>query len=197
MITFIAIYRQLRIARSATAFQQIEKYRARFDGERMRHQRLAILVAIRDGKPIPETAGEVVGNYFEELAMLSRNGHLDRKVLQGAMGNAARIWWTVLQPFVRISQAEWGSDTYADFEWLARAITGMDRRNKGEFAFDAAWLAAHLPVLIETNQGAIRVEQAVRSVVIASPDGLDTPQSAAVAPASSLTAENEQEHQSD
>jgi hypothetical protein len=197
LITFTAIYRQLRIARSASAFRQVEEYRARFDGERMRHERLAILVAIRDGNSIPEPAGEAVGNYFEMLAMLTRNRHLDRKVLWGAMGNSAQVWWTALQSFVKSSQAEWGADTYADFEWLAGAIMGMDRRTGGKFAFDAAWLAKHLPNLIEINQDAIRVEQALRSVTIAAPLGLDTPQSAAVAPASSLTAENEQEHQSD
>jgi hypothetical protein len=202
-ITFIAIYRQLRIARSASAFRQVEEYRARFDGERMRHERLAILVAIRDGNRIPEPAGEAVGNYFEMLAMLSRNRHLDRKVLWGAMGNSAQIWWTVLEPFVKSSQAEWGADTYADFEWLAGAITGMDRRTGGKFAFDAAWLAQHLPNLIEINQEAIRVEQALRSVVIASPDSLGAVQPAAPAPAparaapSSPTAEDEREHQSD
>ena len=182
-ITFIAIYRQLRIARSASAFRQVEEYRARFDGERMRHERLAILVAIRDGNSIPEPAGEAVGNYFEMLAMLTRNGHLNRKVLWGAMGNSARIWWTVLQPFVKSSQAEWGADTYADFQWLAGAIMGMDRRTGGKFAFDAAWLAKHLPNLIEIDQEAIRVEQALRSIAIASPAGPDTAESATAASA--------------
>ena len=117
------------------------------------------------------------------LAMLTRNGHFNRKVLWGAMGNSARIWWTVLQPFVKSSQAEWGADTYADFQWLAGAIMGMDRRTGGKFAFDAAWLAKHLPNLIEIDQEAIRVEQALRSIAIASPAGPDTAESATAASA--------------
>ncbi|MFZ0919699.1 MAG: hypothetical protein WAN83_06430, partial [Candidatus Dormiibacterota bacterium] len=64
LITFVAIYRQLRIARSASAVAQAAEYRARFDSERMRRHRLGILVAIRDGNAIPEPAGEAVGNFF-------------------------------------------------------------------------------------------------------------------------------------
>ena len=40
LITFVAIYRQLRIARSASAVAQAAEYRARFDSERMRRHRL-------------------------------------------------------------------------------------------------------------------------------------------------------------
>jgi hypothetical protein len=195
LITFIAIYRQLRIARSASAFRQVEEYRSRFDSERIRRQRLAILVAVRDGARIPEPAGEAVGNYFETLATLCRKGHLDIKVLWSAMNNSTKIWWTVLEPFVRSSQAEWGADTYADFEWLAGAITGMDRRAGGAVAFDTAWVANHLPTMIEINQEAIRVEQALRGVVIAAPDGRDSAQSVrpppATTPSPSPTAEDE------
>ena len=112
-----------------------------------------------------------MGNFFEALATLSRNGHLDTKVLWSAMNTAVRSWWTVLEPFVKSSRADWGADIYADFQWLVGAITGMDHRTGGTVAFDAAWLAKQLPHMIEINQEAIRVEQALRSVVIASPAG--------------------------
>ncbi len=182
LITFIAIYRQLRIARSASAVGQIAEYRTQFDGERMRRQRLAILVAVRDGIQIPESAGEAVGNFFEALATLGRNGHLDVRVLSSAMSHPAKIWWTVLEPFVMSSRAEWGADTYTDFEWLAGAIPRMDRRAGGTVPFDAAWVATQLPNMIEMNQEAIRVEQALRSVVIATPDEVGTTQSNAATP---------------
>jgi hypothetical protein len=201
LITFIAIYRQLRIARSASAFRQVEDYQAKFDSEGMRRQRLSVLVAVRDGNTIPESAGVAVGNYFETLATLGRNGHLDTKVLWSAISSSTKIWWTILEPFVRSSQADWGVGIYADFEWLVGTIDGMDRRAGSVVAFDATWVAKRLPHLIEVQQDALRVEQSLRSVIIAPPDGLDSGQSAAAvaapAPSPSLKAENEQENQAD
>jgi hypothetical protein len=201
-ITFIAIYRQLRVARSATAIRQVEEYLKDFDSERMRRQRLAILVAIRDGTRIPESGGVAVGNYFERLAMLARKGHLDTKVLWGAISTSLKIYWVALDPFVKSSRADWGDATYADFEWLVRRIDRMDRREEGGVAeFNAAWVARQLPNLIDIQEDCIRIEQAVRSVVFATPDNLDAPHSAgarpATTPAPSPATDSKQEHKSD
>jgi hypothetical protein len=174
VITFIAIYRQLRIARSTSAVEQVGRYRAQFDSERMRRQRLAVLVAIRDGKPIPEAAGESVGNFFEMLSTLARNGHLDIKVLWAAMNTATQIWWAVLSPFITSSRAEYGAAVYGDFEWLAATINGMDRKAGGVAAFDDTWVTKELAGMIENNQQAIRVEEELRSVTVSPANGLDT-----------------------
>ena len=97
-------------------------------------------------------------------------------------------------------RVETGTNTYTDWEWLVARFVGLSRRAGESVAFDAAWVASQLPQLIEGDQEVIRVEQAHCSVVIASPDGLDTAQSAAPAPAPtappSPAAEDEQEHQS-
>jgi hypothetical protein len=172
VITFVAIYRQLRLARSASAVEQVGKYRAQFDSERMRRQRLAVLVAIRDGNPIPEAAGESVGNFFEMLATLGRNGHLDIKVFWAAMNTATQIWWAILSPFVTSSRAEYGAAVYGDFEWLAATLNAMDRKAGGVAAFDDAWIAKELAGMIENNQEAIKIETALRSVTVAPPDSL-------------------------
>lgn len=174
VVTFVAIYRQLRIARSASAVEQVGKYRAQFDSERMRRQRLAVLVALRDGKPIPEAAGESVANFFEMLATLGRHGHLDIKVFWAAMNTATQIWYAILSPFVKSSRADYGAATYADFEWLAATLNVMDRKAGGVAAFDDAWVAKELAGMIDNNQEAIRIEEALRSVTVTRPDGLDT-----------------------
>jgi hypothetical protein len=201
LITFIAVYRQLRIARSASAIGQVGLYLAEFDTERMRRSRLAIFVAIRDGIEVPESAGVAVGNYFEKLATLGRKGHLDVKVLWSAISTSAKIYWTVLEPFVKTSRADWGDATYADFEWLVGAIDGMDRRAGRAATFDTAWVARQLPHLIANQKDAIRVEEELRAVIIASPNHLDTALSAATPRAPilspSLTTEEAQERQSD
>ncbi|MGA8362674.1 MAG: hypothetical protein WB793_13725 [Candidatus Dormiibacterota bacterium] len=199
LITFVAIYRQLRITRSARAVEQVREYTTQYDSERMRRHRLAILVAVRDGMKIPDGAGTMVGDYFETLAWLSRFGHMDVKLLWEAHGHTARIWWTVLDPFIRTSRAEVGESTYTDWEWLVGRFVGLSRQRGDNVAFDQAWVADQLPGLINTNQEAIRVEEALRNVIIAPSGSLDTFQSVAAAPAlaPTQTAENEREHKSD
>jgi hypothetical protein len=96
-ITFIAIYRQLQSARSARAVEQVEGYRRQLDGEQMARYQLAILVAIRDRQEIPDAAGLTVGNYFETLGSLSREGHVDMKLLWNSVSFPTLIWWTVLE----------------------------------------------------------------------------------------------------
>jgi hypothetical protein len=202
-ITFIAIYRQLRIARSARAVEQVQEYTARYESERMHRHRLAIFIALREGMEIPPFAGGYVGDYFDSLATLSRKGHLDTQLLWYAHSHSAQAWWTILDPFIKGVRAEFGAKTYADWEWLAGKFVEISLRAGDKVVFDAAWVGNHLSEMVETNQEAIRVEQALRSLVIASPDGSDTAQSAAVAPAPGsspspgLTAQKEQEHQSD
>jgi hypothetical protein len=198
-VTFVAIYRQVRIARGARAVEQVEKYSTQYGSERMHRHRLAIFIAVRDGMEIPVWAASTVGDFFETLAWLSRSGDLDIKLLWNALGHSARIWWTVLEPFISSARAETGTNTYADWEWLIGRFVQLSRRAEHSIAFDAAWVANQLPQLIENNQQAIRVEQALRSVVIASPEDPYAAHSAAAAPVPppNLTAENEKEHQVD
>jgi len=200
-ITFIAIYRQLRIARSARAVEQVREYTARYESERMHRHRLAIFVALRNGMEIPPFAGGYVGDYFDGLATLSRKGHLDTQLLWYAHSHSAQAWWTILDPFIKGVRAEFGAKTYADWAWLVGRFVQISLRAGDSVAFDAAWVANHLSELVETNQEAIRVEQALRSVVIAAPDGRDSAQSVgpppATTPSPSPTAKDEQERQSD
>jgi hypothetical protein len=202
-ITFIAIYRQLRITRSAHAVEQVEGYRRQFDNERMARYQLTILIARRDKLEIPSAAGRAVGNYFETLGSLSQKGHLDIKLLWDLLSLNTLLWWNVLEPYVRRERAELGERMFEDFEWLARVFVKMDRRAGQILALDETYAVNGLaaPGEIEALQDRIRVEQSLRSVIIAPPDGLDTGQSAAAvaapAPSPSLTAQNDQEHQAD
>jgi hypothetical protein len=201
-ITFIAIYRQLRIARSTRAVEQVDGYSRQLDSERMARCQLAILVAHRDSLEIPNGASRTVANYFEGLGSLSRSGHLDVKVLWSLVGGMARLWWIVLEPFVQRLRAELGESAFEEFEWLVGMFAKLDRRAGRFFAYDAAWVATWLAAgAIEGLQDRIRIDEALRTVAIAPSHGPDTAQSAgtasAPAPSRSLTADNEQEHQSD
>jgi hypothetical protein len=178
-ITFIAIYRQLRIARSARAVEQVTAYTDKFEDERMYRYQLAILVALRDGVEIPDAAGSNVSNYFETLGLLTRRGHIDVKLLWGLFTHVTAIWWAALDLFVQRARTEGGHAIFQDFEWLVEAMAKMDRRQGGLATVDAAWVANWLRAAIERLEDTIRVEQALRSVVIAPSESLDTARSAA------------------
>jgi hypothetical protein len=96
---------------------------------------------------------------------------------------AIKVWWTILEePFVKLSRAEFGVGTYSDWEWLIRAFARMEKQPGWDVTVDAAWVAKQLPIMIENNQEALRIEQALRSVVLASPGDLGAAPSAAVEP---------------
>ena len=200
-ITFIAIYRQLRIGKSQRAVEQIEGYSRQYGDERMARYRLAILVALRDGIEIPPGPGAPIANYFENVATLSRRGYVDIKLLWFEPGPDAQIWWVLLAPLVERVRAVEDAALWEEWEWLVGEFAGMDRRASGRPVIDAKWVANWRATgdVIERHQDIIRVEQELRTVIIASPDGLDTAQSAAPAatPSPGLTAENEEERQSD
>jgi hypothetical protein len=197
-ITFIAIYRQLRTARSSHSVEQVALYTRQFDEERMARYQLAILLALRDQVDIPLGAGVSVGNYFEGLGSLSRSGHLNLKLLWRVFGLVTVRWWTALEPFVQRQRVDNGVSVFEDFEWLAGMLTSMDRRAGRNLTIDADYVANWLAGgAIEGLQDNVRVEEALRSVTIAPSHGLDTVQSAeAAAAAPSLTAESQGEQQS-
>jgi hypothetical protein len=61
IVTFIAIYRQLRIMRSAAAFAQLDAFEREHGSERMKRFELEVLVALsRRRRPGPPGAGRRV-----------------------------------------------------------------------------------------------------------------------------------------
>jgi hypothetical protein len=198
-ITFIAIYRQLRVARSVRAVELVSDLTRQFDDERMLRHRLSILLAVRDELQTPVGAGTAVGIFFEGLGTLSRRRHLDVKLLWSLFGHAVVIWWLVFEPFTKQSRSEKGADVYTDFEWLVGAFTRMDRRGRHTLGIDAVYVRDWLAGAIEGLQERIWVEESLRTVTIAPSHSPSPAQSAAPAsiPTPSGRAENEPEHRSD
>jgi hypothetical protein len=185
-ITFIAIYRQVRIARSARAVEQVREYSRQFGDERMARYRLAILVALRDEMEIPLGIGIAMANYFNDVASLSQSGHLDIKLLWNSLGTEFETWWVLLQPLIQRGRAVDGPAGYVEWEWLVGEFVRMDRRKGGHVTIDAEYVANwRSGGVIERIQDRIRVEQSLRTVIIAPSDGLDAGQSAAAARAQS------------
>jgi len=170
-VTFLAIYRQLSIARRAGARDEQTSLFRDWESERQMRYRLEILVALRDGadrEHLPEGSASGILNWWEGVAELARNGDLDRKAVL-SWSQMYQAWWAILAPYVRVKRAEQGNPhQYADNEWLAGFMADMDRR-AGVSTVEEASLGP-LDVLITRLRDRLRIEEALRTVIVASSD---------------------------
>lgn len=171
-VTFIAIYRQLRLQTSASAIEQIGSYDREWTSERMTHFKLDVLHAL--GGPagptaIPLGAASTLGNFWEKIATLTRAGHIDRKLLWDANGNDVRLWWVSLRPWAEAQRTQLGDLTVLEnFEWLAGVMADMDRR-AGHETLSEDWISTSRDVRIAATLERLRVEQSLRTLIVASP----------------------------
>ncbi|HET7182280.1 MAG TPA: hypothetical protein VFI15_08635 [Candidatus Limnocylindrales bacterium] len=132
VVTFIAVYRQLRIMRSAGALDQLESFEAELNSERMCRFELALLVALRDGADslhLPRGAAAGVWRFWEKTGALARHGHLDPELLWEGSGTNVFGWWAVIGPYARQWRSDKQQPTFLEnFEWLATAMAKIDRR---------------------------------------------------------------------
>jgi hypothetical protein len=171
-VTFIAIYRQLSIARSAAAREELASLQREWDSERQMRYRLEIFVALRDGADranLPEGPATGLTGWWEGVAQLARSGDIGRKALYTYYRTICQQWWAALAPQARRWREQAGdSALLEDFEWLAGYMAEMDRRT-GKAPVEKAWFGS-LEEEIAYLQGRIRTEEALRTVIIASPE---------------------------
>ena len=176
-VTFIAIYRQLALARGANAREQLESSDREWDSERFALCKLEVLLARRDSTDqakVPGAPALAIANFWERIAALARGGHLDPALLHAYNGGACPIWWVALAPWVRQLRAGNEDETeYNNFEWLAGVMDELDRR-AGASAFNETLFASQLPSRIAAFQDRLRFEQSLRTVKIASPEPVPT-----------------------
>src|SRR5947199_8598276 len=74
VVTFAAIYRQLRGQRAATAFAQMLELRRDWESEEMSRHALGILLALGkpDGAHVPDGSALFIGNFWETVGLLVR-----------------------------------------------------------------------------------------------------------------------------
>lgn len=194
-VTFIAIYRQLRLQAGAGAIAQLDSFEREWTSERITRYQLEVLVALRDdAEPaaVPTAAAEAIAGFWEKIGFLTRAGHIDRKPLWNGQTIRCQSWWATLAPFVRRLRAEDGDPLiYEGFEWLAGLMAEMDRRAgmptnyEGRFSKGTEALERRLTAY----QDQLRVEQALRTVIVSSPDAVIVrPPTAAVTAPSAATA---------
>ena len=177
-VTFLAIYRQLRLQRSQAAVEQLDALMREFFSERMLGHQLALLLAMQAGKDrehLPEGSATAVYNCFNKVGQLARDGHIDMKNI-GGMAGVGLAWWATLEPYVRRHGARLGPSSVQDpFEWLAGRFAEIMERAGATIVFDEAYLRDSLERRIGSTRDMLRVEQSLRTVIVASPEAVPDP----------------------
>ena len=176
VVTLLAIYRQLRIARSAAAYEQLDAFERELDSERMIRNEVDLLIAQRDRADpadIPPGAAYVIGGFWQKTAALVRSGHLDPKLLGAGSLDAVRFWWPAMAAYARRVRATWPSPGFlGDFEWLADELARLDRAANPSAT--QGWDEGDLPrlrtVFLEILEDRLRTEVLLRSAPMASSD---------------------------
>ena len=166
-VTFVAIYRQLALARGANAFTQLGALVDEWQGERLVRKRLSVLVALRDGATpadIPDSSAMAVANYWEKAAALARAGHVAPSLIAEGLGGADS-WWGILVPWVqRVRTEDANPNFYEHFEWLAATLV----RLHPALAFDRESFDRTLKERIKGNEADLRDLEAMRTATVAS-----------------------------
>ena len=186
-VTFLAIYRQLRLQRSQGAVAQIDAANREWDSERLIMNRVDVYVALHEGADpahVPDGAAGGLADYWEGVGALVRAGHLDRRLLWTSFGATCQRWWVLLAPYARfVRTRDHDVRLFENFEWLSRALDELDRRagtttNRFDDAGDPEVVAARL---VRTRDQ-LRVAQALRSVILATPEAVPAAPPATAAP---------------
>jgi hypothetical protein len=178
-VTFIAIYRQLRIQSAASAVEQLEEWERESGSEALNQASLEILFALRDGcdpARIPDGPARAMGSSWERHAMHYCAGRRDPKLLWQWESDAAQGWWLMLGPRARRRRAETGDPSILEnLEWLADLMAKMDKRAGKPPTTTWAYVAENLDWWIEAHEERLRVAKAARTVLYLPADAVGAP----------------------
>jgi hypothetical protein len=169
-VTFLGIYRQLRLAKSATAFEQMSRLADEWESERMNRHKLEILLALRAGvKPenVPSGAAGYIRDFWDDMALLVKAGHIDRRLVYESFTAPCRAWWATLAPVTRRLRTEAADPRLSAYhEWLATVMAEMDAKDGVVLTYDEAFLARQLEERLERAKEQIRIAEEMRAVIV-------------------------------
>jgi hypothetical protein len=168
-VTFIAIWRQLALQRSAAGYAQVTDLSRQEVTEPMLRVKVEILQALRDGcepAQVPYGAASYVIDFWEDIGVLVRQGHLDRRLLHESMGNVCRRWWATLHPFVERVRADVGPRGAEHFEWLAGQMAILDQKVGDTTIYDAEFLARTFDYYERNLSDRLRTAEELRGFVL-------------------------------
>lgn len=169
-VTFLGIYRQLRIARSANAFEQMNRLSNEWDSERMNRHKLEVLLALRAGvEPanVPSGAASYIRDFWDDMALLIKAGHIDRRLVYESFTAPCRAWWATLAPVTHRLRIEAQDPRLsASHEWLAAEMAEMDASAGMVLIYDEVFVATQLDERIERAQDQVRISEELRAVIL-------------------------------
>lgn len=133
-ITFVAIFRQLRLQRGAGAIEQMASLQRDWDGERMARSRLTVMLALQENADLTDfpVAWGVVGDFWEAIGYLVRAGHVDRHLVNEYFFNNIRLWWLWARTFDADRAPVAGEPGYLRTLRVARQTDGRDGPLSGQ-----------------------------------------------------------------
>lgn len=153
-VTLLGIYYQLRLQRAANAFDQLNRIGEQWEAEQMLRARLVVARAVTADGDVPEGALSVVGNYWENVASLVRQGHVNERVVAETYGGTGALWWTALEvSTLKLREARLDPTIFENFEWLAARFSADGAKAGAPIEYDRATLArifeAAIPGLLD------------------------------------------------
>jgi hypothetical protein len=161
-LTFIALYRQLRLQANASATDQLTEFEQEWVSERLLRAQLAVLIELRDGvdpADLSHGPAQFVFDFWERIGALARSGRIDPRLLATVNGSVGEWWWTILGPYVVKSRDVLGPTFGEKFEWLNDYMAQINRKS-GILDFDRI---GDVQGDIASIEWRIRVEEALRT----------------------------------
>jgi hypothetical protein len=168
-VTFIAIYRQLRLQRSAAAIEQLNEIIHEWSSERLARAKFTILVALDAGtapSDLPNRAVSEVGFFWQRVGYLVRGGHVDRQLVYRNLGNQVQAWWALLFPGAVAAEGPDETPGWHDFAWMASVAAALDAKHGVDPEIDPDSLKAEFPAMIAHFREAIELEESLRIVTV-------------------------------
>ena len=168
-VTFIAIYRQLRLQRSAAAIEQLNDIIHEWSSERLCRAKFNVLVALEAGTPaagLPNRSVATVGFFWQRVGFLVRGGHIDRELVYANLGDQAQVWWALMFPGVSTAVGSKDPERWVDFGWFVGLAAALDAKRGVDRELDPDSLRAAIPSMITHFREAIELEEALRATTV-------------------------------
>lgn len=169
-ITFLAIYRQLRLQRDSAAIEQVADMERLWTSERMSRSKLAVLLALESGiapMDIPDKAATHIGDFWERMGYLTRTGHMNKQFVYDQWTILAQTWWARLRPStIGWRERDEEPGIWVEFEWLAQTMAAMDAKAGVTRSLGPEALARSLPTSINQMREAVEIDEALRTVTV-------------------------------
>jgi hypothetical protein len=164
-ITLVGIYYQFRLQRAANAFEHLNRIADEWEAEPMLRARLEIARAVAAGDEAPWGALTLVGNYWEQVASLVRQGHFNERVFAETYGATAATWWGAMAGTTRRFRRDREDPTILEnFEWIAERSSAFGAKAGAPRRYEQAALTRIFQAAIPGIVDLIRMAEESRMV---------------------------------